>query len=95
VLITITALVTGTITAFAGPIAFVGVVIPHFARALFGTVNHRIVIPATLLSGGILMIICDIISQVPISNRTLPINAVTALFGAPMIIWIVLKRKKL
>jgi iron complex transport system permease protein len=95
VLITITALVTGTITAFAGPIAFVGVVIPHFARALFGTVNHRIVIPATLLSGGILMIICDIISQVTISNRTLPINAVTALFGAPMIIWIVLKRKKL
>ena len=95
VLITITALVTGTITAFTGPIAFVGVVIPHFARALFGTVNHRIVIPATLLSGSILMIICDIISQIPVSNRTLPINAVTALFGAPMIIWIVLKRKKL
>jgi iron complex transport system permease protein len=87
--------VTGTITAFTGPIAFVGVVIPHFARALFGTVNHRIVIPATLLSGSILMIICDIISQIPVSNRTLPINAVTALFGAPMIIWIVLKRKKL
>ena len=84
-----------SITAFTGPIAFVGVVIPHFARSFFGTVNHRTIIPATLLLGGILLIICDILSQVPISNRTLPINAVTAVFGAPMIVWIVLKRKKL
>ena len=95
VIIIITAIITGAITAFTGPIAFVGVVIPHFARSFFGTVNHRTIIPATLLLGGILLIICDILSQVPISNRTLPINAVTAVFGAPMIVWIVLKRKKL
>ncbi|MFY9516090.1 MAG: iron ABC transporter permease, partial [Dysgonamonadaceae bacterium] len=95
IIITITALITGTVTAFTGPIAFVGVVVPHFARALFGTVNHKIIIPATLISGSILMVTCDIISQIPVSNQTLPINAVTAVFGAPMIIWIVVKRKRL
>ena len=95
IIITIAAVITGSVTAFTGPIAFVGVVIPHFARAFFGTVNHRTILPATILMGSILMLICDIVSQIPITNRTLPINAVTAMFGAPMIIWIVLKRKKL
>lgn len=95
VIIIITAIITGTVTAFTGPIAFVGVVVPHFARSFLGTVNHRTIIPATILLGGILLLGCDIISQIPLANRTLPINAVTALFGAPMIVWIVLKRKKL
>ena len=94
-IIIITAIITGVVTAFTGPIAFVGVVVPHFARSFFGTVNHRTIIPATLLLGSILLISCDIISQIPLANRTLPINAVTALFGAPMIVWIVLRRKKL
>ncbi len=94
-IISIAAIITGAVTAFTGPIAFVGVVIPHFARAFFGTVNHKTILPATILLGSILMLVCDIVSQLPISNRTIPINAVTALFGAPMIIWIVLKRKKL
>lgn len=94
-IIIITAIITGVVTAFTGPIAFVGVVVPHFARTFFGTVNHKTIIPATILLGGILLIACDIISQVPLANRTLPINAVTALFGAPMIVWIVLKRKRL
>lgn len=95
VIITITAVITGAVTAFTGPIAFVGVVIPHFARAFFGTVNHKTIIPATLILGSILLLVCDIVSQIPVDNRTLPINAVTAIFGAPMIIWVVLKRKKL
>lgn len=94
-IIVITAVITGAITAFTGPIAFVGIVIPHFARTFFSTVNHRIVIPASLLSGSLLMLVCDMLSQLPVANRTLPINAVTALFGAPMIVWIVLKRKRL
>ncbi|MDD2513019.1 MAG: iron ABC transporter permease [Proteiniphilum sp.] len=94
-IITIASVITGAVTAFTGPIAFVGVVIPHFARAFFSTVNHRIILPATLLLGSILMLVCDIVSQIPIAHRTLPINAITALFGAPMIVWIVLKRKKL
>ena len=95
VIIVITAIITGVVTAFTGPIAFVGVVIPHFARSLFGTVNHKVIIPATMILGAILLVGCDIISQLPLANRSLPINAVTAMFGAPMIIWIVLKRKKL
>lgn len=95
VIIIITAIITGVVTAFTGPIAFVGVVVPHFARSFFGTVNHKTIIPATLLLGSILLIACDIISQIPLANRTLPINAVTALFGAPMIVWIVLRRKRL
>lgn len=95
IIITISAVITGAVTAFTGPIAFVGVVIPHFARSFFGTVNHKTILPATILLGSILMLVCDLASQLPISNRTLPINAVTALFGAPMIVWIVLKRKKL
>lgn len=94
-IITISAVITGTVTAFTGPIAFVGVVIPHFARAFFGTVNHKTILPATILLGSILMLICDIVSQILIASRTLPINAISAMFGAPMIIWIVLKRKKL
>lgn len=95
IIISLTAVVTGAVTAFTGPIAFVGVVIPHFARAFFGTVNHKTIIPASILLGSILMLVCDMVSQFPVANRTLPINAVTAVFGAPMIIWIVLKRKKL
>lgn len=84
-IISISAIITGTVTAFTGPIAFVGVVIPHFARAFFRTVNHKTVLPATILLGSILMLVCDIVSQLPVSNRTLPINAVSAMFGAPMI----------
>ncbi len=61
----------------------------------FGTVNHKTILPATLLLGSILLLVCDIVSQIPLAGRTLPINAVTAVFGAPMIVWIVLKRKKL
>jgi iron complex transport system permease protein len=94
-IISIAACITGAITAFTGPIAFVGVVIPHLARSIFKTVTHRTIIPATILLGSVLMLTCDIASQLPISNRTLPINAVTALFGSPFIIWIVLKKKKL
>jgi len=94
-IISISAIVTGAVTAFTGPIAFVGVVIPHFARTFFGTVNHKTILPATLLMGSILLLVCDIVSQIPLTGRTLPVNAVTAVFGAPMIVWIVLKRKKL
>ncbi len=94
-IITIASIITGVVTAFTGPIAFVGVVMPHFARSFFGTVNHKTIFPATILLGSILMLVCDIVSQLPLANRTLPINAVTALFGAPMIVWIILKRKKL
>lgn len=88
-----TALLAGTSTAFTGPIAFIGITMPHVARGLFQTPNHRIVLPASILCGAITMLICDIISQLPGMQGTLPINAVTALFGAPIIVWIIIHNK--
>ncbi|MFZ4725656.1 MAG: FecCD family ABC transporter permease [Paludibacter sp.] len=85
-----TGLLAGGITAFTGPIAFVGVAIPHIARGLFRTASHKILLPATVLCGASLILICDIISQLP--TYTLPINTISALFGAPIIIWIILRR---
>ena len=86
-----TGILAGGVTAFTGPIAFVGVAIPHIARGLFSTAIHKILLPACLLLGASLLLLCDIISQMP--TYTLPINTISALFGAPIIIWIVLKRR--
>lgn len=86
-----TGLLAGGITAFTGPIAFVGVAIPHIARGIFRTSSHKILLPATLLCGASLLLVCDIISQMP--AYTLPINTISSLFGAPIILWIILKRK--
>jgi iron complex transport system permease protein len=86
-----TGLLAGGITAFTGPIAFVGVAIPHIVRGIFRTSNHKILIPGTILCGAALILFCDIISQIP--TYTLPINTISALFGAPIIIWIILKKK--
>ncbi|MCE5332232.1 MAG: iron ABC transporter permease [Bacteroidales bacterium] len=86
-----TGLLAGGITAFTGPIAFVGVAIPHIARGIFRTSSHKILLPATVLCGASLLLVCDIISQIP--TYTLPINTISSLFGAPIILWIILKRK--
>lgn len=86
-----TGLLAGGITAFTGPIAFVGVAIPHIARGIFKTSTHKILIPAVMLCGACLLLICDIISQIP--TYTLPINTISSLFGAPIILWIILKKK--
>ncbi len=85
-----TGMLAGSITAFTGPIAFVGVAIPHIARGFFRTAIHKILLPAAVLLGASLLLLCDIISQIP--TYALPINTISALFGAPIIIWIVLKR---
>jgi iron complex transport system permease protein len=86
-----TGLLAGSVTAFTGPIAFVGVAIPHIARGLFKTSTHKVLMPASVILGGILILLCDIISQIP--EYALPINTISALFGAPVIIWIILKRR--
>ena len=86
-----TGLLAGGITAFTGPIAFVGVAIPHIARGIFRTSSHKTLMPATVLCGASLILFCDIISQMP--AYTLPINTISALFGAPIIIWIILKKR--
>lgn len=89
-----TALLAGSVTAFCGPIAFVGIAVPHFARMLLKTRQHVLLIPFTLLLGVLTMLVCDLIAQMPLSERNLPINAVTSLFGAPLVVWIILKRQK-
>jgi iron complex transport system permease protein len=94
IIILITSLLTGAITAFTGPIAFVGVAVPHLARAILRTSDHRRLTPATLLCGAIIMLICDILAQLPASNQVLPINTVTAIFGAPVVIWVILRNRR-
>jgi len=87
-------ILTGAVTAFCGPIAFVGLAVPHLVKLLINTGNHKILIPTVTLGGAILMLACDIIAQLP-SDYILPINAVTALIGAPVVIWVVLRIKRL
>ncbi len=90
-----TSILTGGVTAFCGPIAFVGLAVPHLTKLIIKTHNHRILLPAVMISGSILMLFCDIIAQLPGSKYVLPINAITALIGAPVVIWIVLKSKRI
>ncbi len=90
-----TCLLAGTVTAFCGPIAFLGVTVPHISRMIFRTANHNILIYACMLVGGILMLLSDIVSQLPGTHSTLPINSVTALIGIPVIIWIIVRNQKL
>jgi iron complex transport system permease protein len=95
VIIVATSLLAGSITAFVGPIAFIGLAVPHLTKLFFNTSNHKVLVPAVMLSGSILLLICDSISQLPMSEFTLPINAVTSLFGAPVVIWLLVRKKKL
>lgn len=93
IILLITSLLTGVITAFSGPIAFVGLAVPHIARMLFSSSNHKILIPSTAIIGAIVLLICDSIAQLPTSEFTLPINAITSLFGAPIVIWLLIRKK--
>jgi iron complex transport system permease protein len=89
-----TSLLAGSITAFAGPIAFVGLAVPHLIRQVIPTSDHKILLPAVILGGSILMLVCDIIAQVPGSEYTLPINAITSIIGAPVVIWLLIRKQK-
>ena len=82
-------------TAFTGPIAFVGLAVPHLSRAWFNTSNHKILIPATLLIGANLTLLCNLIARLPGYDTSLPINAVTSMIGAPIVIWVIVKRSKI
>jgi iron complex transport system permease protein len=88
-----TSILTGGVTAFCGPIAFVGLAVPHLVKMLFKTQDHKILIPSVMAGGAILLLFCDIIAQLPGSNQVLPINALTALIGAPVVIWVILKTR--
>lgn len=84
-----TTLLAGTVTAFCGPIGFIGLAMPHVTRLLFGNSDHRTLLPGTILTGAAVMLLCDLISKL----FTLPINAVTALLGIPIVVWVVIRNK--
>jgi iron complex transport system permease protein len=90
-----TGLLAGGVTAFAGPIAFIGLAVPHLTRQIFDTTNHRILVPAVLVYGSILLLLCDTIAQLPTSAYVLPINAITSIVGAPVVIWLLLRKRKM
>lgn len=94
-LVVATSILAGSITAFAGPIAFVGLAVPHLTRQVFDTSNNFILMPAVLLYGATLLLLCDIIAQMPFAETTLPINAITSFIGAPIVIWLLVRKKKL
>jgi iron complex transport system permease protein len=89
-----TSILAGSITAFAGPIAFIGLAVPHIAKLLFQTSNHLVLFWSTLLVGAIVMLFCDTIAQVPGNDITLPINAITSVIGAPVVIWLLIRKKR-
>jgi iron complex transport system permease protein len=92
-LLIITGLLTAITTAFCGPISFIGLAVPHIARLLLRSDDHRILMPATILSGSVIALLCNIICFLPGENGIIPLGAVTPLMGAPVIIYIIIKGK--
>lgn len=95
IIILATSILAGSITAFAGPIAFIGLAVPHIAKLVFQTSNHNILFWSTLLFGAIIMLICDIFSHIPGTDISLPINAITSIIGAPVVIWLLVRKQKM
>jgi len=89
-----TSILAGSTTAFCGPIAFIGIAVPHLSRNIFKTSDHKILILSSMLIGAIVLLFSDIISQLPGSNYTLPVNSITALLGIPIVIWIIIRNRK-
>jgi iron complex transport system permease protein len=90
-----TAILSGTVTAFCGPIAFIGIAVPHICRSLFGTSDHRVLVPASMLVGAIVALTAALIAEFPGSRLVLPLNAVTSFIGAPIVIWVILRQRNL
>ena len=84
-------LLAGTVTAFCGPIGFIGLAVPHVARILFADADHRILVPASILTGIVVMLLCDVLAKL----LTFPINTITALLGIPIVIWVVIRNKSI
>lgn len=89
-----TGLLTASSTAFCGPIAFIGLAVPHLARLLLGSANHRTLLPATLLTGAALALACNLISSLPGESGVIPINVITPIIGAPVVLWVILRLEK-
>ncbi|WP_281239095.1 iron ABC transporter permease [Flavobacterium praedii] len=93
IIILATSILAGSITAYAGPIAFIGLAVPHIAKLVFQTSNHTILFWSTLLFGAAIMLVCDVVSQMPGMEITLPINAITSILGAPVVIWLLVRKR--
>lgn len=89
-----TSLLAGSVTAFCGPIGFVGIAVPHIARMVFRRADHRILLPASVLIGGNMMLFCDLVSQLPGADLILPVNTITALLGIPVVVMVVVNSKR-
>ncbi|WP_119843688.1 iron ABC transporter permease [Reichenbachiella sp. MSK19-1] len=94
-MITVTALLAGAITAYCGPIAFIGLAGPHIARMILDTADHRQLIPYAGILGAVVLLICDLVSRLPGLPQSLPLNAITSLLGGPLVIWLIVKKKNL
>lgn len=95
IIIIVTGVITGVITAYSGPVAFIGLAVPQLVKLVFKSNHHKITLPATILLGAIVALSCDIISRVPGSETALPLNAITSLFGAPIVLWVLFRSKKI
>ncbi|HEU4789305.1 MAG TPA: iron ABC transporter permease [Flavobacterium sp.] len=93
IIILATSILAGSITAYAGPIAFIGLAVPHIAKLVFQTSNHNVLFWSTLLFGAAIMLVCDVVSQMPGMEITLPINAITSILGAPVVIWLLVRKR--
>ncbi len=94
VVICLTAILVGCVTAYCGPIGFIGIAVPHLGRVVAGTSDHRRLLPITAILGGLVALFADIVAQLPGQATILPLNAVTALIGSPVIIWFIIQRQK-
>jgi iron complex transport system permease protein len=92
-IVIITGFLTAVVTAYAGPIAFIGLAVPHLARSLFSTADHKILLPSTMILGACLALFCNLVARLPGFDGSLPINAVTSLIGAPIVIWFIFKHR--
>ncbi len=94
VVILSSSLLAGAVTAFCGPVGFLGVAVPHLCRSIFNTADHRILMPATMLLGATIALLADLIAQLPGSQSVLPVNVITSLFGVPVIVWVLIRQQQ-
>lgn len=90
-LLLVTGILTATITAFCGPISFIGLAVPHLTRLCLGTSSHRTLLPATMLMGAVLTLACNLLSTVPHDGSLIPVNVITPLIGAPVVLYVIIK----
>jgi iron complex transport system permease protein len=90
----VTGFLTALVTAFCGPVTFIGLIVPHIARMFIRTSNQKWLLPSTLLTGGLIALLCNLLTVIPFGKGVLPLNAVTPLIGAPMVIYVILRNRK-